>query len=38
MGHAHKNKKLTHGDMGIGSKIYKWDYKWECNALIAGLH
>ena len=38
MGHAHKNKKLTHGNMGIGSKIYKWDYKWEWNALIAGLH
>ena len=22
-GHAHKNKKLTNGSMGIGSKIYK---------------
>ena len=37
-GHAHNNKKLTHDNMGIGSKIYKWNYKWECNALIAGLH
>ena len=37
-GHAHKNKKLTHGIMNIGSKIYKWDYKWECNALKAGVH
>ena len=33
-----KNNKLKHGNMGIVSEIYKWDYKWECNALIPGLY